>query len=149
MKVRTLFGLSFLVLMSAAIVVQAGLVATNSPSQPQPPPGNPLEVLIRITGAFFLVIAVLVFGAWFFKRSRLFSLYQGGPAQLKVLESRSLGYRTTVLVVGYSHHRFLVAVSPTGVSLLSSLPDASPAEAASLARPSFSEQLSALQERKA
>lgn len=149
MKVRPLFGLSFLVLTSVGIAVHAASVATNTSSVLQQSSSTLLETLIRIVGAFFLVIAVFVAGVWIFKKSRFFSLYQSSPAQLKVLESRSLGYRNSLLVVGYYHHRFLVSVSATGVSLLSSLPDAPAEGSASLDHSPFSEQLNALQGRKA
>jgi flagellar biogenesis protein FliO len=107
-----------------------------------------LFVVLRLIGALLLVISVLLCGVWFFKRSRFFSLYQGGPAQLKVLESRSLGYRNTLFVVGYAQHRFLLAASTTGVNLVSLLPDAAPAEPAAIQGRSFAEQLGAMQDPK-
>ncbi|MBM3832086.1 MAG: FliO/MopB family protein [Verrucomicrobia bacterium] len=152
MKVGRRVGLCFLAFNSIAIAVRAaGVTGTNAPPALSAPSDNILEMLLRITGAFCLVIAIFIFGVWFFKRSRLFSLYQGGHAQLKVLETRSLGYRNTLLVIGYSQQRFLIAVSATGVNLLCPLPDAGAAEAGSIPQPqsSFSQQLNALPERKA
>jgi flagellar biogenesis protein FliO len=69
---------------------------------------------------------------------------------LNVFETRSLGGKTALFVVGYEQERFLIASSPTGVNLLSHLPtaadtgaatdaptDAKPAEA----NPSFAQAL--------
>jgi flagellar biogenesis protein FliO len=148
MKVRPHFGLTFLMLVLVTGTAEAAGIATNGPALPTLPPDNLLETLLRITGAFVLVIAVFVFGAWFLRKSRFLSLYQGSQAQLKVLESKSLGYRSTLLVVGYYHHRFLVAVTATGVNLLSPLPDAQKTESAP-PQQTFSEHLNALQDRKA
>ncbi len=145
MKLRACSGL----LLPAAALFEMGVrgadLQTNAFPSLQQPSGDLLFVMLKLIGALFLVIAVFLLGVWFFKRSRWFSLYQGAPAQLKILESRSLGYRNTLFVVGYSHHRFLLAASTTGVSLVSPLPDASPTGEVSPSAPSFAEQLHAVQ----
>jgi flagellar biogenesis protein FliO len=148
MKSRACYGFAFLVLAAVIWSVQGAGLETNSPPFLQPS-ADPLSTLIQVIGALVLVVSIFLVGAWFFKRSRLFSFYQGGPVQLKILESRSLGYRNSILVVGYCQHRFLVAVTSTGVSLLSPLPDAPLNDPGGPDRKTFAEQLGALQAPKA
>jgi flagellar biosynthetic protein FliO len=147
---------TFLILLLVASIVplvQAAGADTNSASTPSLSPGGSsadlLVSVLRMVGALVFVITLFIAGAWFFKRSRFFSLYQGGPAQLKILESRSLGYRNNLMVVAYSQQRFLVAVSATGVNLLTALPNDVPSGVQSGASPSFDEHLANVQERKA
>jgi len=89
-----------------------------------------------------LVTALLLGGAWAFKKSRWFPLYQAGPAQLRILESKPMGQRNNLIVVAYMHHRFLVAVSATGINLLCPLPD-EPEGSAPSGGPTFAEKLDA------
>jgi flagellar biogenesis protein FliO len=143
---------TFLLVVSVFFVFQAVGAETNSTPSLSQDPGNGsvdlLVVFIRTLGALLLIIALFLSGAWFFRRSRFFSLYQSGPAQLRVLESRSLGYRSSVAVVAYSQQRFLVAVSASGVSLLSILPDGTTEENSGAGRSSFAEYLNRFQARK-
>jgi flagellar biogenesis protein FliO len=149
MKFRPCYGLPLSVLAAVTLNVRGAVLETNALPSFQQASGDPLKALIQVIGALVLVVAIVLVGAWFFKRSRLFAFYQGGPAQLKILESRSLGYRNSLLVVGYCQHRFLVAVTTSGVSLLSPLPDVPLAESPGAIRQSFADQLGAVQERKA
>ena len=149
MKFRACSGFLSLFLTSVTWSVQGAGFETNTLSSPASSSGDLLFVMLRLIGALFLVIAVFLGGVWFFKRTRLFALYQGAPAQLKILESKAVGYRNTLLVVGYYHHRFLLAVSASGVNLVSPLPDAPSSEVASSGHPNFAEQLGVAQERKA
>ncbi len=150
MKVRRCFGLiAFLVAPFTVVLLAAGFESKTADLPLPQTSGSLWDVLFRMLAAFLFVISIFVLGAWLFKRSRLFSLYQGGSTQLRILESRSLGYRNSLFVVGYNQHRFLLAASATGVSLLSPLPDASPIAAKGSDLPSFSEQLNAVHERKA
>ena len=84
--------------------------------------------LLRVTGALALVIGLFLGGAWFFKNWQRLALQRGQQPKLNILETRSLGARQAVFVVGYERQRFLVATSPAGVNLLSHLPDADAAE---------------------
>jgi flagellar biogenesis protein FliO len=43
--------------------------------------------------------------------------------KLNVLESKSLGGRHVVYVVGYEEQRFLLGSSPTGIQMLAHLPE--------------------------
>lgn len=75
-------------------------------------------------GSLALVLGLFLGGVWVFKNWR--RLAQPGRQQprLNILESRSLGGRQAILVVGYEKQRFLIAAAPTGVNLLTHLPDA-------------------------
>jgi flagellar biogenesis protein FliO len=66
---------------------------------------------------------------WLFRHSQRFAFRNGRAPKLSVLEAKSLGQRHTLFVVGYDKQRMLVAASPTGITLLSSLPEAGPEEA--------------------
>lgn len=151
--VARLFGLkgasvALLVLASAQWGMSAGIETNALPTlSSTPPSGNVLEVMLRMTGALIVVFALFLGGIWFFKRSRLFALYQGGNSQLRVIETRSIGFRNNLVVVGYNQQRFLLSVSATGVNLVTALPDAEmeeePAPVA-VSPSSFAEQLTAL-----
>ena len=70
---------------------------------------------------------------------------QGGrTAKLAILETRSLGNRQAIYVVGYERERFLIASSPGGVNLLSHLATAAEGELAATGgtpAPSFAQAL--------
>lgn len=89
-------------------------------------PDNGLSVL-RVFGALALVIGIFFGGVWLFKNWQRFAVQRGRAPKLNVLETRSLGGRHSIFVVGYEQERFLIASSPGSVSLLSHLP-AAPAE---------------------
>jgi flagellar biogenesis protein FliO len=141
-------GLSALLVFSLTVAARAAAFDTNTPSQFSPGSGDFLEKSVQMLGAFIFVVSVFILGAWLFKRSRFFTLYKGGSTQLQVLESRSLGYRNSLWVVGYNQQRFLLATSATGVSLLGALPDAFPAAPPDTERSAFAEQLKAAQQPK-
>jgi flagellar biogenesis protein FliO len=66
------------------------------------------------------------------------------------LEVRSLGARHALYVIGYAQQRFLIAASPTGVTLLSHLPTAENTAAETLIPPpSFTDSLLRVLGRKA
>jgi flagellar biosynthetic protein FliO len=84
--------------------------------------------LIRVTGALALVLGLFLGGAWLFKNWQRLASRRGGAPKLSILETRSLGTRQAVFVVGYERQRFLLATSPGGVNLLTHLPEAGEAE---------------------
>jgi flagellar biogenesis protein FliO len=86
--------------------------------------------VFRVFGALVLVIGIFLGGVWLFRNWQRLALQRGGPPKLNILETRSLGGRQALYVVGYEQGRFLIASSPAGVSLLSHLPDATGEEAA-------------------
>lgn len=99
----------------------------NAPITAPPFPDSGVS-LIRVTGALALVLGLFLGGAWLFKNWQRLAIQRGKQPKLNILETRSLGARQAVFVVAYERQRFLVATSPTGVNLLSHLPDAEAAE---------------------
>lgn len=97
--------------------------------------------LLRVAGALALVIGIFLGGVWLFKNWQRLALQQGRVPKLKVLETRSLGGRQAIYVLGYDQQRFLISSSPTGVSLLSHLPDAAENEVAGSSNPTFTQAL--------
>ena len=87
-------------------------------------PVDSMTLFFRVVGALLLVIALFVGGAFYFKKSKFFAQYHGATTRLRVLETRSLGFRSNLLVVGYEQQRYLLSVSPTGVQMLTALPQA-------------------------
>jgi len=84
--------------------------------------------VLRILGALALVIGIFLGGVWLFRNWQRFALQRGRRPKLNIIETRPLGGRQTLYVVGYEQGRFLVASTPSGVSLLSHLPDATAEE---------------------
>jgi flagellar biogenesis protein FliO len=118
---------------------------TNSAATPLLAPSLPDAGVsfFRVMGALAVVIGIFLGGVWLFKNWRRLSCQSGRAPKLAVLETRSLGGRHALHVVGYEQERFLVASSAAGVSLLSHLPAAvegEPAEKTAPA-PSFAQAL--------
>jgi flagellar biogenesis protein FliO len=80
--------------------------------------------LFWVLGALALVIGIFLGGIWMFKNWQRLAIQRGRAPKLNVLESRSLGGRHAIFVVGYEQERFLISSSPGGVNLLSHLPAA-------------------------
>jgi len=85
---------------------------------------------VRVLGALALVIGVFLGGVWLFKNWQRLTVQRGRAPKLNVLETRSLGGRQALSVVGYEQERFLISSSPAGVTLLSHLPSATEEETA-------------------
>jgi flagellar biogenesis protein FliO len=117
-------------LFAACLLAAQTLTAegTNAPITAPPFPDT-TGSLIRVFGALALVLGLFLAGAWLFKNWQRLSVTRGRQPKLNIVETRSLGARQAVFVVGYERQRFLVATSPTGVNLLSHLPDAEAAGA--------------------
>jgi flagellar biogenesis protein FliO len=98
---------------------------------------------LRVFGALLLVLALFFAGVWLFRNWQRFAARQNGAApKLNVLEVKPLGNRHALYVIGYDRQRMLVASSPTGITLLSPLPQAGEEEAcAAVARPGFADSL--------
>lgn len=77
---------------------------------------------VRALGALALVLALFFGGIWLFRNGQRIGWGKGGAPRLAILESRSLGGRYSLHVVGYNQQRLLVGSSPAGLSLLSQLP---------------------------
>ncbi len=132
---------AFLFFFATAAGAQTNLAASPLAAPALPDAG---VSFLRVMGALALVIGVFLGGVWFFRNYQRLAV-QRGAARLRVLETRSLGGRHAIFVVGYEQERFLISSSPGGVNLLSQLPPASENEtvtgARSVAAPSFARAL--------
>lgn len=120
---------------------------TNTVATTLPTPGLPDAglSLIRVIGALALVIGLFLGGVWLVKNWQRLGVQRGRTPKLNILETRSLGGRHSVSVIGYEQERFLIATSPTGVNLLSHLPSAvegeTPAAQTASTPPTFAQAL--------
>ena len=89
--------------------------------QYEPKPVNLMAVVIRILGALLVVVAILLGGAWWFRKSRLFGLVPASQSNLKIIETKALASRHALHVVEYGEKRFLIADSPAGTNFLTNL----------------------------
>ncbi len=134
-----------MIFFSASCLSAAPVLAqlTNSAAAPLTAPSlpDPTFSVLRIFGALALVIGIFLGGVWLFRNWQRLTQQRGRTPKLNLLETRPLGGRHAIHVVGYQQERFLIAVSPTGVSLLSHLPVAGeeelPAGTNDTAAPSF------------
>jgi flagellar biosynthetic protein FliO len=111
--------------------------ALNAGSLPDAGPS-----FLRVIGALALVIGLFLGGAWLLRNGRLNAFNRGRVARLNVLESRSLGARQAVYVVGYGQERFLIGSTPAGINLLSHLAAAPDGESSPAGpAPSFAQAL--------
>ena len=85
--------------------------------------------VFRVLGALVLVIGIFLGGVWLFRNWQRLALQRGHRPKLNIIETRPLGGRQALYIVGYEQGRFLIASTPSGVSLLSHLPDAAADEA--------------------
>jgi flagellar biogenesis protein FliO len=85
--------------------------------------------LARVLGAFAFVLMLFFGGVWVARNWQRLVPRASGPADLQVLEVKSLGARQNLVVVGYRGQRMLLAAAPTGVTLLTHLPEPDPTEA--------------------
>lgn len=121
-----------LLISSCFLLNAASGQTTNSVALPPLAPALP-DVgpsIIRVMGALALVIAIFLGGVWLFRNWQRLTRQRGRTPKLNIIETRSLGGRQALYVVGYEQARFLITSSPAGVSLLSHLPDAGAEEAA-------------------
>ena len=96
--------------------------STALASTPDPLPGIGLSVL-RMFGALAFVLALFFGGVWVVKNRRRIPGLRCRAPRLNVLEVRSLGNRHSLCLIACEQQRLLLAVSPTGVTLLSHLPE--------------------------
>ena len=121
-----------MILFSSFFILHSSFAqTTNSAFTPQTTSSLPdvgISSFIRVIGALALVIGLFLGGVWFFKNWQRLAVQRGRAPKLNILETRSLGGRQAIYVVGYNQERFLIASSPTGVNLLSHLPTATEGE---------------------
>lgn len=88
-------------------------------------PSSAASSLFRVLGALALTLAVFFGGVWLFRNWQRVAINKGHAPKLNILETKSLGQRHAIYVVGYEQQRLLIAASPAGVTMLTSLPQAS------------------------
>ncbi|HXB59447.1 MAG TPA: flagellar biosynthetic protein FliO [Candidatus Acidoferrales bacterium] len=109
----------FFFALSAGAQTNAAAAPLVAPSLP-----NAGVSFLRVMGALALVIGIFLGGVWLFKNWQRLAIQRGRAPKLNIIESRSLGGRHSIFVVGYEQERFLISSSPGGVNLLSHLPTA-------------------------
>jgi len=116
----------FTFLLGALIFPGAQNIFAQSTNAPAPAPLMPDAgvSLLRVTGSLAIVLGIFLGGVWLYKNWQRLALQRGRAPKLNILETRPLGARQSIFVVGYEQQRFLVATSPAGVNLVSHLPDA-------------------------
>ncbi len=105
--------------------------------------------VLRVLGGLVFVLALFLGGVWALRNWQRVVVQRGQAPKLNVLEVKSLGNRNALYVIGYEQQRLLLSSSPTGVTLVSHLPNAEPGEVATPVAPSFAEALQQVLTRKA
>jgi flagellar biogenesis protein FliO len=113
-----IFGLS--VALFAPQALAAGETPAQSAGSALPDAGS---ALLRMGGALVFVVALFFGGVWLFRNWQRLNFRKGRAPKLNVLESKSLGGRHAVYVVGYEEQRFLIGSSPSGIQMLAHLPE--------------------------
>jgi len=80
--------------------------------------------VLRVFGALAFVLALFLGGVWLFRNWQRFVVQKGKAQKLTIIEVKGLGNRQGLYLIGYQQQRMLLASSPTGVTLVSHLPDA-------------------------
>ena len=127
------------------------VVSTNAlPTPPMPAMPSAASSLFRVIGALALVIAVFFGGVWLFRNWQRMTIAKGHTPKLNILETKSLGQRHAIYVIGYEQQRLLIAASPAGVTMLTTLPAAavSATEEAPAAKTNFTDALREALQRK-
>jgi flagellar protein FliO/FliZ len=137
--VASAMAFSCAALPAAAAAAATGL-STNLLTMTPPPVPEAGFSLLRVLGALTLVLTLFLAGVWVYRNWHRVAVNRG-TQQLRILESRSLGGRHALHVVGYHDQRLLLASSPNGISLISHLPagelNATPATPAAAAPGNF------------
>ena len=142
-----------IIFLSVFIARTASAQTTNSPAPlTLPPLPDAALSILRVFGALALVLGIFFGGVWLFRNWQRLTIQRGGAPKLNVIETRPLGGKHALYVIGYEQERFLLSASPTGVNLLTHLPtetkDATDETAATPAPPSFTEALTKVLKRK-
>jgi flagellar protein FliO/FliZ len=133
---RGSLSIVFLVFAAAAQANTTNVLSSQfaSPSFPDTGPS-----LLRVLGAFSLVLGLFLAGVWLVRNGRLANFGRGRGARLRVVESRSLGARQALYVVAYGQEQFLIGSTPAGINLVSHLSSpADPEEPVASAVPAMS-----------
>jgi flagellar biogenesis protein FliO len=120
------------------------VASTNAlPTLPTAEMPSAASSVFRVLGALALVIALFFVGTWVFRNWQRVAATKGQSPKLSILETKSLGQRHAIFVVGYEQQRLLIASSPSGVTMLTTLPAAAAnaTEEESVARTNFTDVL--------
>lgn len=126
------------VIASLTLAFMAQAAEPTVPAAPLPEVG---ASVLRVLGGLVFVLALFLGGVWLLRNWQRVVVQRGQAPKLNVLEVKSLGNRNALYVIGYEQQRLLLSSAPTGVTLVSHLPNAEPGEAATPAPPSFAEAL--------
>ncbi len=144
---RQNFAVKAAFFISAGCFLNSVLAQSNSVTAPLISPAlpDPAPSFFRVIGALIFVLGLFLGAIWLFKNWQRVGGPRGRTPKLSVIETRSLGGRHAISVVGYERERFLIASSPSGVNLLSHLPAAAESETETVpknpAPPSFAQAL--------
>ncbi len=127
--------INILLFLSCTSILNAA-TETNSLPGLQSVPDTATSIL-RITGAFIFVVGLFLIGAWLFKNWRGLVVRDARRNRLKIIEIRHIGSRQALIVVGYDQKRILISASPSGVNLISHLPDEQTQEENESENPAF------------
>lgn len=103
------------------------VASTNAfPTPPMPaiPSASAASSLFRVLGALALVLAMFFAGVWLFRNWQRVAINKGQAPKLNIIETKSLGQRHAIYVIGYEQQRLLISASPSGVTMLTTLPNA-------------------------
>jgi len=145
---RRLASWKLSVLLAASFIITNVFAAdTNAPVKLEMPPlpaAGPS--IVRVLGALALVLGIFFGGVWLYRNWQRLTIQRGRTPKLNLIETRPLGGKHALYVIGYEHERFLLSASPTGVNLLTHLPAAAQDSAETTAdttpaHPSFAQAL--------
>ena len=145
-----IFAITLTVSAASAQVTNVALPAgTNAlaPKLEMPPLPDAGPSIIRVMGALALVLGIFFGGVWLYRNWQRLTIQRGRAPKLNVLETRPLGGKHALYVIGYEQERFLLSASPTGVTLITHLPGAekdsaeTPDTTTTQAPPSFAQAL--------
>lgn len=131
-----------------AVLAAAAGAAEPAPALPSAPLPEVGASVVRVLGGLVFVLTLFFGGVWLVRNWQRVVVQRGQAPKLHVLEVKSLGQRNALYVIGYEQQRLLLSSSPTGVTLLSHLPNAEAGEAASSAPPNFAAALQQVLTRK-
>jgi flagellar biogenesis protein FliO len=127
---------------SAQLEPEKTTAASAQPAiQFEPISTNTTASMVRVLGMLAVVLGLFLGGVWLFRNWQRLTIQRGNAPKLNVLETRSLGGRHAIFVVGYENERFLIASSPAGINMLTHLHPGEETRTASVhpiaAQPSF------------
>lgn len=125
-RISARLGLFAFIVCATTVVSAQPVISTNALVVPALPGSTAVAFsLFRVLGALAIVLAVFFGGVWLFRNWQRTAIAKGHAPKLNILETKSLGQRHAIYVIGYEQQRLLIAASPAGVTMLTTLPTAS------------------------